>query len=174
MPNIIIILLSENAFVITIAKNALIETKLFIRILQPSGPLPLLRKHLPAHLQHGLEALASLDSILAEPRNGEFLDAVLDFLPAAAQGNNARVLVEDGAAVGGGAVYDDLVDADQVVEGHILAAHGHLLRRGVDVGGFVDVRYVLAAEDGGKPFGCGLFAGYEAFCTELVCVSELY
>jgi len=131
-----------------------------------------LRENLPAHFKHGLEAFPSLDGVLAESRDCKVLNTVLDFLPAAAERDNAGVLVKDGAAVGAGSVDDDLVHADEVVEGHILAAHGDLLGREVDVRCLVDVTDILAAaEDRGEPLGRALFAGYQAFGTKLVDVS---
>lgn len=51
-------------------------------------PLPLHGKHLPAHLKHSLEPFSSADGVLLESLDGDLLDAVLDLLPAAAEGDD--------------------------------------------------------------------------------------
>jgi hypothetical protein len=72
---------------------------------------PLLREDFPGDGEHSLEALAALGCVLAEPVNGDFLDAVLDLLPAAAHGDDFGCLVEDCHAgpVGCGCVADGLL-----------------------------------------------------------------
>jgi hypothetical protein len=128
-------------------------------------------KHLSAHLEHRLKALAALDGVLLEALDGEFLNAVLDLLPAAAEGSDLSGLLEDcarGGAGGRGTVNDGFADGEEIVEGHVHAAHGDLFGGRVDVGCLVDLRDIFAAEEGTEPFRCGLFAGDETFGAELV------
>lgn len=112
--------------------------------------LPLQRKHLPAHLQHGLEALPSANGVLPEALDGDLLDRVLDLLPAAAQRDDLGRLVELRAGIrrrGRGPVDDGLAHREQVRPGHVCAAHGDFLGLGVHVGRLVDVGGFLAAEE---------------------------
>jgi hypothetical protein len=128
-------------------------------------------KHLSAHLEHRLKALAALDGVLLEALDGKFLDAVLDLLPAATEGSDLSGLLEDcarGGAGGRGTVNDGFADGEEIVEGHVHAAHGNLLCGRVDVGCLVDLRDIFAAKEGTEPFWCGLFAGDETFGAELV------
>lgn len=125
---------------------------------------------LSAHLEHGLEAFATLDGVLLEALDGELLNTVLDPLPAAAEGGDLGGLLEDCARVGAGgrgAVYDGFADGEEIVEGHVHAAHGNLLGRGVDVGGFVDLRDFGARKEGAEPLRGGLLASDETFSAEL-------
>ena len=71
---------------------------------------------------------------------------------------------------GRGTVDDGFAHADEVGEGHVGGAHCDFFGGGVDVGDFVDVGVVFAAEEGGEPFRGGLLAGYEAFGAELWCL----
>lgn len=128
-------------------------------------------KHLSAHLEHRLEAFTALDGVLLEALDGKVLDAVLDLLPTAAEGSDLSGLLEDcarGGAGGRGTVNDSFADGEEIVEGHVHAAHGDLFGGRVDVGCFVDLRDLLATEEGAKPFWCGLFASDETFGAELV------
>lgn len=129
--------------------------------------LPLHGENLSAHLEHHLKALATLDGVLLETLDSKVLDAVLDFLPATAEGSDLSRLLEDGAVCRGRAVYDGFANGEQVGEGHVHAAHGDLLGRRVDVRGFVDVGDLLAAEEGSEPFGGRLLAGDKTFGAEL-------
>lgn len=115
-----------------------------------SLPLALVCKDFAAHLQNSLEALSSTDGILPEAFDGEVLDAVLDLLPATAEGNDLGILVEDGAGVGcrgRGSVNDGLANGKQIGPGHVDAAHGDLFLLGVNIGRLVDMRGFLAAEE---------------------------
>jgi len=128
-------------------------------------------EHLSAHLEHRLEAFTALDGILLEALDSKVLDAVLDLLPAAAEGSDLSGLLEDcarGRAGGRGTVNDSFADGEEIVEGHVHAAHGDLFGGRVDIGCLVDLRDLLATEEGTKPLWCGLFAGDETFCAKLV------
>ena len=71
---------------------------------------PLFREDFAGDGEHSLEAFAALGRVLAEPVNGDFLNAVLDLLPAAAHCDDLGGLVEDGLARGvGGSVADGLL-----------------------------------------------------------------
>lgn len=132
--------------------------------------LPFLSKGPPAHLQDHLEALATPGGVLLEALDGELLDAILDLLPTTTHRDNFGVLLEGGLVVGGGGarlVDDRLANRQQVGPSHVYASHGDLLLLRVDIGGFVDVRHLLTAEERGEPFRGGLLASDEALCTEL-------
>ena len=57
-------------------------------------PRLLLGENDTAHLEHTLEALATLDSVLPEACDKAVLDAVLDALPSASHGSDPRTLLE--------------------------------------------------------------------------------
>ena len=112
-------------------------------------------KHLSAHLENRLKALAALDGVLLKALDSVFLDAVLNLLPTATEGSDLSGLLEDCARSrtrGRGTVYDGFADGEEIVEGHVHAAHGDLLSGRVDVGCLVDLRDILATEEGAKPF----------------------
>lgn len=93
-------------------------------------------KHLSAHLENRLKALAALDGVLLEALDSVFLDAVLDLLPTATEGSDLSGLLEDcarGGTGGRGTVYDGFADGEEIVKGHIHAAHGDLFGGRVDV-----------------------------------------
>lgn len=109
---------------------------------------PLLREDFAGNSKHSLETLAALSRVLAEPVNGDFLDAVLNFLPAAAHRDDLGGLVEDGLARGGGgSVADGLLHREELAPGQILGAHCDRLFARVDVGDFVDEAGVVGAEE---------------------------
>jgi hypothetical protein len=106
-------------------------------------------KHLSAHLEHGFKALAALDGVLLEALDSVFLDAVLDLLPTATEGSDLSGLLENcarGRAGGRGTVYNGFANGEEIVKGHIHAAHGDLFGSRVDVGCLVDLRDLLATE----------------------------
>ena len=114
-------------------------------------------KHLSAHLENSFKALAALDGILLEALDGVILDAVLDLLPTTAEGSDLSGLLEDcarGRAGGRGTVNDGFADGEQIVEGHVHAAHGDLFGGRIDVGCLVDLRDLLATEEGTEPLRC--------------------
>lgn len=138
--------------------------------LLPPPLLPLLRKHLPTNRQHPLKPLSASCSILPEPLHRELLDRILNLLPPAAQRNNPRMLLERRLARNlTWHIHHRLLDREEVTPGHVLRAHGDLLRRGVDVGDFIDQACVLATEECADPLWRGLFAGDEALGAEDVC-----
>ena len=101
--------------------------------------LALLRESLPGDSEDSLEALAALSGVLAEALDSDFLDAVLDLLPATAHGNDLGRLVEVGLArAAGGSVSDSLLHREKLTPGHVLRAHCDGLFARVDVGDFVD------------------------------------
>lgn len=108
--------------------------------------------------------------IVAELRHALVLDAVLDALPAAAEGGDLRVLDELRLRRADGLVDDGLLDGDEVGEGQVLGDHCDGLVGRVDVGGLKDVGDVrvaaAAADEGGEPLGGGLLAGDEALGAE--------
>lgn len=129
---------------------------------------PLLREDFARNSEHSLKALATLGRVLAEPVNGDFLDAVLDLLPAAAHGDDFGRLVEDCLARGvGGSVADGLLHGEKLAPGQVLGAHCDGLFARVDVGDFVDEAGFVGAEEGLEPCGQGLFACDEALGAKL-------
>ena len=129
---------------------------------------PLLREDFAGNSKHSLETLAALSRVLAEPVNGDFLDAVLNFLPAAAHRDDLGGLVEDGLARGGGgSVADGLLHREELAPGQILGAHCDRLFARVDVGDFVDEAGFVGAEKGLQPGGQGLFACDETLGAKL-------
>lgn len=109
---------------------------------------PLLREDFARNSEHSLEALTALSRVLAEPVNGNFLDAVLNLLPAAAHRDDFRRLVEDGLARRGrGSVADGLLHGEELAPGQVLGAHCDGLFARVDVGDFVDEAGVVGAEE---------------------------
>jgi hypothetical protein len=109
-------------------------------------------KDLSAHLKHRLKALTTLDGVLSEALNSKVFNAILDLLPASAKGSNLSGLLENGARVWAGGrrtVDDGFAHREEIVKGHVHTAHGDALGSGIDVGGFVDMRDVFAAEEGG-------------------------
>lgn len=109
---------------------------------------PLLRENFARDGEHPLKALAALSRVLAEPVNGDFLDAVLNLLPAATHRNDLGGLVEDGLARrGGGSVADGLLHGEELAPGQVLGAHCDGLFARVDVGDFVDEAGVVGAEE---------------------------
>lgn len=131
---------------------------------------PLLPKDPSAHFKHGLESLAALLGILAEPLDARFLDLVLDLLPAAADGRDLRVLRELGLGRGHRRrrlVDHGFLDVEHVRPRQVRRAHGYFLRHRVDVGDLVDVRRRGAAEQAQDPLWDRLMAGYQTFCAEL-------
>ena len=129
---------------------------------------PLLRKDFAGDFEHSLEALAALSRVLAEPVHGDFLDAVLDLLPAAAHGDDFGRLVEDGLArsVGGGVAHGFL-HGEEFAPGQVLGAHCDGLFARVDVGDFVHEAGFVGAEEGFEPGRQGLFACNEALGAKL-------
>jgi hypothetical protein len=128
-------------------------------------------KDLSAHLENRLKALAALDGVLLEAFDGEFLDAVLDLLPTATESSDLSGLLENcarGGAGGRGTVNDGFADGEEIVKGHVHAAHGDLFGGRVDIGCLVDLRDLGAREERTEPFWRGLFAGNETFGAELV------
>jgi len=81
----------SSSLYLGLAKNPAV----LLRLLQREN-LSLLLKHLARALEHHLEALLALSSILLEALNGELLNAVLDFLPATAQRGNLGALGKSG------------------------------------------------------------------------------
>lgn len=129
--------------------------------------LALLGKDDSAHLEDALKALATLDGVLLEAVNEGVLDAVLDALPAAAEGGDAGALLKPGLVVAQGPVDDLLLDVDEVAPGEVLADHGEGLVGRVDVARLEDVADVhVAADDGLDPVGRRLLAGDEALGAE--------
>ena len=129
---------------------------------------PLLCEDFAGDGEHPLEALATLGRVLAEPVNGDLLDAVLDLLPAAAHGDDFGRLVEGCLArVVGGGVADGLLHGQKLTPGHVLGAHGNGLFARVDVGDFVDEAGFVGAKEGLEPGGQSLFACDEALGAEL-------
>lgn len=127
-------------------------------------PLLLLGKDDAAHFQHALEALAALDGVFLEARAQRVLDAVLDALPAAAQGRDAGSLGELRLVLAGRAVDDLLLHAHQVAPRQVLADHCDCLALRVDVAGLVDEALLhVAAQQRLDPVGRGLLACDEAF-----------
>jgi hypothetical protein len=115
---------------------------------------PLLREDFPGNGEHSFETLATLGSVLAEPVNGDFLDAVLDLLPAAAHRDNLGRLVENRhAGHVGSSVSDGLLHREELTPGQVLGAHGDGFLARVDVGDFVDEAGVVRAEEGFEPGG---------------------
>jgi len=109
---------------------------------------PLLRKDFAGDFEHSLEALAALSRVLAEPVHGDFLDAVLDLLPAAAHGDDFGRLIEDGPARGvGGGVAHGFLHGEELAPGQVLGAHCDGLFARVDVGYFVDEAGFVGAEE---------------------------
>lgn len=107
-------------------------------------------KHFSAHLEHRLKALAALDGVLLEALDGKVLDAVLDLLPTAAEGSNLSGLLENCARCGTGGrgtVDDGFTDGEEIVKGHVHAAHGDLFGGRVDIGCLVDLRDILATKE---------------------------
>lgn len=128
-----------------------------------AGSLALLGKDDAAHLENALKALASLDGILLETVDEGILDAVLDALPATAEGSDAGALNKLGLVVAKGLVDNLFLDVDEVAPSQVLANHGDSAFGRVDVAGFVDEALVhLAANDGLHPVGGRLPAGDEA------------
>jgi hypothetical protein len=128
-------------------------------------------KHLSAHLENRLKTLAALDGVLLEALDSVFLNTVLDLLPTTAEGSDLSGLLEDcarGRASGRGTVYDGFADGEEIVKGHVHAAHSDLLGGRVDIRCLVDLRDLLATEERTKPLRRGLFAGDETFGAELV------
>jgi hypothetical protein len=114
-------------------------------------------KHLSAHLENRLKALAALDGVLLEAFNGELLNAVLDLLPTATESSDLSGLLEDcarGRAGGRGTVNDSFADGEEVVKGQVHAAHGDLFGGRVDVGSLVDLRDFGAREERTEPLRC--------------------
>ena len=141
-----------------------------LAVLLQATHLALLLEHLPAHLEHHLEALFSLSGVLLEAVDGELLDVVADLLPPAAQRGDLGALVEGGLGGRGrgrGLVDARLPHAEQVRPRHVHAAEGDFFAARVDVRGLVDERGVLAAEDAENPLGRRLLAGDEALGAEL-------
>lgn len=127
-------------------------------------PLFLLGKDDAAHLQHALEALAALDGVLLEARAQRVLDAILDALPAAAQGRDAGGLGELRLVLAERLVDDFLLHAHQVAPRQVLADHCDRLALRVDVAGLVDEALLhVAAQQRLDPVGRGLLACDEAF-----------
>ena len=62
---------------------------------------------------------------------------------------------------------DGFPDLEDVGPGEVCGTHCDAFVGGGDVGGFVDVGGVGAAEERDDPSGSGLVAGYEAFGSEL-------
>lgn len=129
---------------------------------------PLLCEDFAGDGEYPLEALATLGRVLAEPVNGDLLDAVLDLLPAAAHGDDFGRLVEGRLAWGvGGGVADGLLHGQKLAPGQVLGAHGNGLFARVDVGDFVDEAGFVGSEEGLEPSGQSLFACDEAFGAKL-------
>jgi len=76
------------------------------------SPLLLLSEDLAAHLEHTLKAFATLDGVLVEPANKRVLDAVLDALPATAEGSDACALHELSVHLVEGLLDNLLLDVD--------------------------------------------------------------
>lgn len=153
--------------------NVVIDTVLYRRCadlqhhLGLAGTLALLGKDDAAHLEDALKALAALDGVLLESVDQGVLDAVLDALPAAAEGGDAGALDKLGLVGAEGLVDNLFLDVDEVAPGQVLADHGDGAVGGVDVAGLVDEALVhLAADDGLDPVGGGLAAGNEALGAE--------
>lgn len=131
----------------------------------------LLAKDPPTHRQHRLEALLPLLRILPVGVDCDVLHRIANLLPAAANGRDLGLLRKLRVGVGEGArrgfVDDGFLDGDDVEEGQVRRRHGDLLRRWVNIGGFVDVRGLRTAHQGGEPFGCVLTACNETFCSQL-------
>lgn len=126
-------------------------------------PLLLFSKDDAAHLENPLEALAALNGVLLEARAQRVLDAVLDALPAAAQGGDAGALDELRLVLAQGLVDDLLLHADQVAPRQVLADHCDRLALRVDVAGLVDEALLhVAAQQRLDPVGGGLLACDEA------------
>lgn len=133
----------------------------------PVLPSLLLGENDSAHLENTLEALLSLDGVLAEAVYQGIFDAVLDALPAATKGGDAGALDKLGLMVGEGAVDHLLLYANQVVPGQVLAHHGESLVCRVDVGGLVyEVVIHGAANEGLHPFGSRLLAGNQSLGSQ--------
>ncbi|KAI6748728.1 hypothetical protein HG531_007675 [Fusarium graminearum] len=131
---------------------------------------PLLGESLAAHHQDALKALTALDGVLTEVRNHCVLDAVLDSLPATAQGSDVGILDELGLVVAERLVNNLLLDVDEVAPCQVLADHGNGLVDGVNVAGFVHEALVSgAADDGLDPVGDALLACDETLGSEDTC-----
>lgn len=125
---------------------------------------PLLGKDNSAHLQYTLKALSALDGVLLEAGDHDILNAILDFLPAAAKSSYPGALQELRLVIGKRSVDDLLLHADEVAPCQVLADHGHGLVLGVDIAGLEHEALIRGgAEDPLDPLGRGLFAGDEAF-----------
>lgn len=134
-------------------------------------PGPLFGKDDAAHLQDTLETLTALESILLESRHQGIFDAVLDSLPAAAQGGDAGGLDKLCLVLAQGLVDDLLLDVDEIAPRQILADHRESLVAGVDIGCLEDVAYVhRGAHYCLDPFRRGLLAGDEALGAEDACL----
>jgi len=130
----------------------------------------LLGECLSAHHQDALKALTALDSVLAEAGNHCVLDAVLDSLPATAQGSDVGVLDELSLMVAERLVDYLLLNIDEVAPCQVLADHGDGLVDGVDVAGFVHEALISSATDDClDPVGDGLLACDQTFGSEDTC-----
>lgn len=132
--------------------------------------LPLLCKHLTAHLQNHLKSFSSFNGVLLEPLNGELLDRVLYFLPASTKSGDLSMLVHVGLGCRGESrwlIDDRFANRKQVRHGHIHGAHGDLLCFGVDIGCLIYKGCVLASKELGDPFRCRLPTGDETLCPKL-------
>lgn len=137
--------------------------------------LLLLAKHPSTHLQHHLKAFPTILRILSETLHTRFFHLRLDLLPPTAQCGDLRSLMEIGlVGVRGcrGSVDDGFAHVEHIRPGEVAAVHGDLLIRWVDVGNFVDVGGIAAAEEGDYPGWSVLFTGDETFGAELMGVLE--
>ena len=129
-------------------------------------PLPLLPKNASTHLQHGLKPLPPPSRILTKPLHTRLLDLRPDLLPPPTQRRDLRILRELCSLVARrrGAeirlVGHGFADPEDVGPGEVGAAHGDAFFGGRDVGCFVDVGGVGAAEEGDDPGGGLLVACY--------------
>ena len=98
--------------------------------------LPFLGKRPPTHGQNGLESFFSFDGVLAKSFDKGVLDAVLDAVPAAAEGRDFGFLLELGLVVVKGAIDNDLLNVDEVGPGEIGRDHSDGPLVWIDVRGF--------------------------------------